>query len=494
MDPITLANSTATLSIKGNTASIKVRKIDVDTNEPILNTIFQLSREDGTVIGTATTDTSGTVIFTDLYQGTYNLKEIQNNDNYILSGEITKVIAEYNKTTETQVTNEKKKGQVKVIKRDFDNNEITLEGVKFNVLDEKGTILETIITDKNGEAFTSKYPVRDYEKLIIKEVETLKDYVLQEVPQTIELKANEITTAEFTNELKKGQIKVIKIDKDNNEIKLQGVKFNIYDNENNLIQTFVTDKNGEAITDRLPINKTYTVKEIETNKNYILNENTVTVVLKQDEIKDIIVENEKKKGQIEIIKIDREDNKVYIPGVTFEVYNSENEVVDTITTDEEGKAITKRLPIDDEYTVKEIISNEAYVLTEEIQTVVLEENEITTITFENTKKYGQLKITKLSNKYSKILDLPANTPIANTKFLVVNEKGDAMGIYTTDETGSVLTSDLPYGKYTVYEYDVPEHFLKDAEPQEISITEDNQVIELTFKNSPKEPELPKTGF
>lgn len=678
MDPITLANSTANLSIKGNTASIKVKKIDVDTNEPIPNTIFQLSREDGTVIGTATTDSTGTVIFTDLYQGTYNLKEIQNNDNYVLSSEITKVIAEYNKTTETQVTNEKKKGQVrvikvdkdnneiklpnvefevfnskseivdklitdangeavskmlpiddtytvrekktlinyilnnetktvilkqnqissiefgnkhkegnlqiykvdkdnnkiglgniefdlyseefkkvigtyttdvngelfiknlrignykliekitnkwynlneeateikidwgkvtnttvenelkkgqvKVIKRDFDNNEITLEGVEFDVLDEKGTVLETIITDENGEAFTSKYPVRDYEKLIIREVETLKDYVLQEVPQTIELKANEITTAEFTNELKKGQIKVIKIDKDNNEIKLQGVKFNIYDNENNLIQTIVTDKNGEAITDRLPINKTYTVKEIETNKNYVLNENTVTVVLKQDEIKDIIVENEKKKGQIQVIKIDTDNNEIYIPDVIFEVYNSKNEVVDTITTDKEGKAITKRLPIDDEYTVKEIISNEAYVLTEEIQTVVLEEDEIKNLTFENTKKYGQLKITKLSSKYSKILDLPANTPIANTKFLVVNEKGEAMGIYTTDETGSILTEKLAYGKYTVYEYEVPEHFLKDAEPQEISITEDNQVMKLTFKNSPKEPELPKTRF
>jgi len=76
---------------------------------------------------------------------------------------------------------------------------------------------------------------------------------------------------------------------------------------------------------------------------------------------------------------------------------------------------------------------------------------------------------------------------------VVNEKGDAIGIYTTDSSGSILTEKLPYGKYTVYEYEVPEHFLKDAEPQEISITEDNQIIELTFKNSPKEPELPKTG-
>lgn len=226
----------------------------------------------------------------------------------------------------------------------------------------------------------------------------------------------------------------------------------------------------------------------------MLNEKTVTVKLKENEIKDIIFENEKKKGQIEVIKIDSEDNEIYIPDVTFEVYNSKNEVVDTITTNSSGRAISKELPIDDEYTIKEIFGNEAYVLTEEVKTVVLEEDEIKTITFENTKKYGQLKITKLSSKYSKILDLPANTPLANTKFLVVNEKGETIGIYTTNSSGSILTGDLPYGKYTVYEFEVPEHFLKDAEPQEISITEDNQIIELTFKNSPKEPELPKTGF
>lgn len=147
-DPILLSNSTANLLIKGNTASIKVRKIDVDTNEPIPNTMFELSKQDGTVIGTATTDTTGTITFTNLYQGTYNLKEIKNNDNYVLSSEITKVIAEYNKTTETQVTNEKKKGQIRVVKVDKDNNEIKLAGVEFNVIDSKGNVVDKLITNE----------------------------------------------------------------------------------------------------------------------------------------------------------------------------------------------------------------------------------------------------------------------------------------------------------------------------------------------------------
>ena len=168
--------------------------------------------------------------------------------------------------------------------------------------------------------------------------------------------------------------------------------------------------------------------------------------------------------------------------------------MDTIVTDSNGLALTKFLPVDDEYTIKETVSNKEYVLDNERKTVLLKEDDITNIVFENTKKYGKLKINKMSNKYSKILNLPENSPIANTKFLVLNEKGESVGIYTTDETGSILTEKLPYGKYTVYEYEVPEHFFRDAEPQTIKITEDNQIIELTFKNTPKEPELPKTGF
>ncbi len=69
-----------------------------------------------------------------------------------------------------------------------------------------------------------------------------------------------------------------------------------------------------------------------------------------------------------------------------------------------------------------------------------------------------------------------------------------MGIYITDATGTVVTDKLPYGEYTIYEYETPEYFLKDAGPQTIKIIEDQQIVDLTFTNSPKEPELPKTGF
>ena len=48
----------------------------------------------------------------------------------------------------------------------------------------------------------------------------------------------------FKSQIKKAQIKVIKVDKDNNEIKLEGVIFDVLDQDGNIVQTLKTDKNG----------------------------------------------------------------------------------------------------------------------------------------------------------------------------------------------------------------------------------------------------------
>lgn len=59
-------------------------------------------------------------------------------------GKDTEIKVEWDKTNESTIENELKKGQVRVIKIDSDNNEIRLKGVKFNVLSNKGEVLETI--------------------------------------------------------------------------------------------------------------------------------------------------------------------------------------------------------------------------------------------------------------------------------------------------------------------------------------------------------------
>ena len=276
-----------------------------------------------------------------------------------------------------------------------------LQGVKFDVLDENGRVLETITTDENGEAYTSRYAIRDYSKLTIREKETLENYVLNDTPQTVVLEAEQIKTVTFTNELKKGQIQVIKVDQDNNEVKLKGVEFKVYDEDNNLVDTLTTDANGEATSKRLRIDKKYIVKESKTLENYVLNETPQTVTLTQDQITDLTFENELIKGYIRVIKVSKEDNKyngdvkgTRLENAKFEVYDENNNLVDTLVTDENGEATTKEL-LKGKYTLKEVESPDYYILTDEIfNAEIVKHQEIVDVEAENDNVDIDIEVNK----------------------------------------------------------------------------------------------------
>lgn len=387
------------------------------------------------------------------------------------------------------------KGQIKIIKIDLDNKEVKLPGVTFELYNQNHELLEILVTDENGEAITGRYALRDFEKLYLKETSTLENYVLNDEEKEIVLEANQITTMTFENEKKKGEIEVIKVDKDNNEVKLEGVVFEVYNSKGDIVDTLVTDSEGKAKSIRLPIDDEYTVYEKSNpDERYVLNENPVKVTLKQNEITTITFKNEVRKGQIEIIKIDADKTEVKLEGVTFEILNAAGEVVDTIITNSEGIALSKRLSIYEEYyTVREKSTLKEYILSEETQKVVLEEDEIKSITFENEMKKGNLKIIKLSNGKNEKLNIEDKSPLQGAKFTLSKINGEVIGTYETNESGVIEINDIPYGEYIVSEYEAPVGFLKDTESQMISITEDGQVIELTFTNSPIIEKLPKTG-
>ena len=384
---------------KGN---LKIYKVDKDNHKIALGNVqFDLySEEFQKVIGTYTTDVNGEISIENLRTGNYKLIE-KNTGKWYNLAEDTTVEVKWNTTEENTIENELKKGQVKVIKVDKDNNEVKLQGVKFDVLDENGKILETITTDENGEAYTSRYAIRDYSKLTIREKETLQNYVLNDTPQTVALEAEQIRTVSFTNELKKGKIKVIKVDQDNNEVKLKDVEFKVYDEDKNLVDTLITDENGEATSKRLRIDKKYTVQESKTLENYVLNETPQTITLTQDQITDLTFENELIKGYIRVTKVSKEDNQYNgdvkgkrLENAKFEVYDENNNLVDTLVTDENGEATTKEL-LKGKYTLKEFESPDYYILTDEIfEAEIVKHQEIVDVEVENDNVDIDIEVNK----------------------------------------------------------------------------------------------------
>jgi len=133
--------------------------------------------------------------------------------------------------------------------------------------------------------------------------------VLNETPQTVTLTQDQITDLTFENELIKGYIRVIKVSKEDNQYngdvkgkRLENAKFEVYDENNNLVDTLVTDENGEATTKELLKGK-YTLKEVESPDYYILTDEIFEAeIVKHQEIVDVKVENDNVDIDIEVNK------------------------------------------------------------------------------------------------------------------------------------------------------------------------------------------------
>ena len=171
-------------------------------------------------------------------------------------------------------------------------------------------------------------------------------------------------------------LKIIKVDKDDNAIRLPNTKFSIsLKSTGRLLGEYVTDENGEInldISKDLKIFKSeeLELKEIEASKGYYISkeENAYNIKVKMEKENTISISNDKIKGNIKILKLSNEDNKLSglkkntpLCDTVFNIYNENNELVDTITTDKNGVATSKDLEYG-KYYIKEIKSSKYYVL------------------------------------------------------------------------------------------------------------------------------------
>lgn len=216
---------------------------------------------------------------------------------------------------------------------------------------------------------------------------TLKDTFNTTIPKDISFKKYEST------------IILNKKDKDTKE-NLKDVKYLVTDDKDNFIGEYITDINGEICikycnTDNINLR----IKEIETNQDYKIDEKNYEINIEPNDLKKLQFYNEKKKGTIEIVKKTKEYNEYTklpenspLKDVCFDIYDENNNIVDTLKTDQYGYAKTKKLPIG-KYYIKETITNEYYqIKTDKIEVEILEDDENVNVQILNDNVYIEKKL------------------------------------------------------------------------------------------------------
>ena len=187
-----------------------------------------------------------------------------------------------------------------------------------------------------------------------------------------------------------------------------------------------------------------------------------------------------KTGKIKVIKLDARDNATPLAGATFDLYNSQGQLVDTGTTNSSGIWIPTVTAVGS-YTVVERSTNTSYQLTEPITLVILvEENRETTATFRNFPKQD-IPVYKE--------DAITGEPIQGVQYEIyqIDGKGAWRAVAQTDSQGRIVFEDVPDGTYLVREVSTVGDYILDPTPQHVTVR-NGQSPSLKFLNS-KHPSL-----
>lgn len=370
---------TQTVVIKNSKAgSLIIDKRDSLTGEPLEGVTFKVTTSTGEFVpdengyissnGLYVTDKDGKIQI-DGVVGTLVVTETKTIPGYTIDPATQTQTVVVNPNDTQTLYFENTPSTTLVIEKYIEGTTTPLEGVTFLVTDSSGAVVGQsngeYITDENG-----RIVITDLEPgttITARETKTLEGYVLDGVPKSILIKEGEVQTLRFYNS-KQGTLVIRKLDSVTKE-PLAGVEFELtyaeggyVDDANGHLSSkglYTTDSNGEIRISG--VTGTIVVKETKTIEGYTIDPatQTQTVTVNPEDTQTITVYNDPV-GRVEIIKVDQNRTSTRIPNTTFEIRRVDDELVDTITTDRNGRAY---LALEDgAYYAVEIEANPDYRL------------------------------------------------------------------------------------------------------------------------------------
>ena len=456
-------------------SAISVWKYDSETGAAIEGAVFQVrylsgntSGTGGTVIGTYRTSVNGSFTVTGCKAGTYIIEELSSDGSHVidtppqtvyLSGKDQEVVQVY--------FNNSPKGSL-LIKKVSSADNSPISDVQFFVTESDGTV----VGDSNGYFATDSAGTILIEgidpgtTLVVKETRAKDGFILDDTPQTAQIQAGQTVTLEFRNQ-PTGQLIIHKLSGNDKKTPLEGVQFKITYSDGSFVDAdsgqlssnglYWTNSEGQIILSGLT--GTVVVTEVESIPGYTIDPNTQsqTVVINPNDTQELYFYNNPI-GGIEIIKVNASKTSERIPDTTFEIRRMDDALVDTITTDKNGRAY---LALEDgSYYAIEIEANPDFVLDDTPHYFEVKDGKVTTLRVTNAAASGIL-IHKVDT---------SGEGIYGVKFLLYDEDRNPIGEFTSDDDGYVYITadDLPdgantSGRFYLRELEAAEGYILDKE-------------------------------
>ena len=490
---------------KGNLIIVKQDSV---TKEPLEGVEFKITYADGSYVdaeggtlsstGLYWTDKEGRITISGI-SGTVMVTEVETIPGYIIDeNSRTQTVVVNPNDTQTLYFYNTPVGGLQIIKSDKDSGK-RIAGVKFEIRKMNGEIIGTFTTDSTGVIYL---PEAESGWYTVTELEAASGYLLDTTPHRIEVKDGQTATLEITNH-KSSRILLHKVDKATGK-GIYGAVFLLYDSNRNPIGEYVTDQDGYIYADEGLADGRYYLREIKAAPGYVLDPELKTIYVRYGSTTEIEWSNTAECGQIQIIKKSADDNATnglpagtLLEGAVFEIYDKAGNVVDTIKSDRNGRAISKTLPLS-RYTVREIKAPANYSINPTVMTAYLEhEGQIATFEVQDSsvstgvsiKKTGPVQavpgqpiryvFSQIKNSSNVALDsfywrdqLPAQVTLSKIVTGSYNQPLSYKVVYKTNLSGDYRTLADNLSTSKVY--------VLDARPAVLGLAANERVTEVMF--------------
>ncbi|MDQ0297649.1 LPXTG-motif cell wall-anchored protein [Salibacterium salarium] len=473
----------------GELSSLTVDKVDALDDETLLpGAVFTLKdASSGIVVDEKETDDNGQVVFEDLMNGDYILKEKEAPENYQLNDESIEI--EITGDTVEEIPNNLIEGSVTLTKVD-ENTGNPLEGTVYELWQGENEVETGLETNAEGKITVQDLRPGDYQFI---ETQAAENYQLDDTPVefTIERSAKEedvervAVTAD--NQLIPGSVVLTKIDEDNPEKTLQGAEFKLQTDSGEPIQeNLTTTENGEITVDELQPGD-YEFIETKAPEHYQRYQSPVPFTIeksaKEADVEQVTVEVENKLilGTVELTKVDQNEPGTRLEGAVYELQDGEGDVIkENLTTDENGKIVVEDLYPGD-YQLVETKAPEHYQMPDDPEPITFSipkgQEETKTLTDDNELIPGSVALTKVAE------DNPDQS-LEGAVFELQDSNGTVLeeGL-TTNGEGRIVIGDLRPGTYQFVETEAPNGYQLDNDPVSFQVERSQEeAVTLTVEN------------
>ena len=483
-------NKTVTIS---NTplSALVVYKRDSVTGAGIAGCRFQLrylggetSGVDGTVVGTYVTSANGSFTVTGLQKGYYICEELESDSGHVIdSAPQSFYVSGEDQDIVTLYFSNAPKGSVLVKKVSSADNS-PLSDVEFFVTTSDGAVVGDsngkFVTDSTGSFLISG--IDPGTTLVIRETRAKDGYLLDDTPQTVQVKEGQTVTVEFRNQ-PLGNLVVEKWGRNGSEtVPLEGVKFEVKYANGQYVDAaggtlssnglYYTDSTGKITLSG--ITGTVIATELESVEGYTIDPDSQsqTVTINPNDTQTLRFYNNAV-GGVEIIKVSSADKTKRIPNTTFEIRRvSDDALVDTVTTGKTGSVFVTLE--DDSYYAVETESAEGFKLDNTPHYFTVKDGSCPPLTVTNAPLSGIL-LHKISTADGK--------GIPGVSFILYDSGHNPIDQQTTDDRGYTWFEDLTEsGRYYLRELE-NEGYIPDTQERTVYVKA-GETTKVTWKNTP----------